>query len=572
MVMIIDRVYTPGLAQVAYLVADEAAKVAAVIDPRRDIDAYLEWAAVRDLRIEAILETHVHADFVSGARELSAATGATIYASRRGEQEFPHHPLDDGDEVAVGRLQLRAFWTPGHTPEHLGYLLIDPTTGPDPIALFSGDVLFAGEIGRPDLLGSAQTQELARQLYDTVVNRLSQLPDDVIVYPGHTAGSPCGKKIGDAPQTTIGQEKRFNYAFQARSKDEFVRTVMEGMPRPPAYYPTMKRVNKVGPVLLRKLRDGTGLSGDEVAARQAKGALVIDARSPQAFGAGHVPGSISVGLGSRFAIWAGWLTPYDRDLIIVLDDDERFPEARTELRRIGLDRVAGYLAGGMAAWRASRREVVTLPQKTVHAVASQLAGLPNDLLILDVRDVMEWAASHIPGAFNRPAGEIAQGTAAPVPAAGHIAVVCGTGYRSSVVASILQARGMANAVNVTGGMGAWEAAGLPTTHVPLVSAPSEVTVEQFVRQWDPGEAQLVDVREPNEWADGHAPRAVLIPLEQLAVRRGELDPTRPVVTICRSGRRSLTAAEILLEAGFHDVLSLDGGMIAWRAAQMPVER
>ena len=266
--MIIDRVYTPGLAQVAYLVADEAAKVAAVIDPRRDIEAYLEWAAMRELRIEAALETHVHADFVSGARELAAATGATIYASRRGNQEFPYHPLDDWDEVAVGRLRLRAFWTPGHTPEHLGYLLIDPAAGPDPIALFSGDVLFSGEIGRPDLLGSAQIQELANQLYDTVANRLSRLPDEVVVYPGHTAGSPCGKKIGDAPQTTIGQEKRFNYAFQVRNKDEFVRTVMEGMPGPPAYYPTMKRVNKAGPVLASRAarRDGALRGGGSDAA------------------------------------------------------------------------------------------------------------------------------------------------------------------------------------------------------------------------------------------------------------------------------------------------------------------
>jgi len=569
--MIIDRVYTPGLAQVAYLVADEAAKVAAVIDPRRDIDAYLEWAALRDLRIEAALETHVHADFVSGARELAAATGATIYASRRGEQEFPYHPLDDGEEVAVGRLRLRAFWTPGHTPEHVGYLLIDPDSSPDPIALFSGDVLFAGEIGRPDLLGPEQTQRLIEQLYDTVVNRLSQLPDDVIVYPGHTAGSPCGKKIGDAPQTTIGQEKRFNYAFQTRDKIEFVRTVMEGMPRPPAYYPLMKRVNKAGPILLRELRAGVGLSPNEVEALQAKGAVVIDARSPEAFGAGHVSGAVSVGLGSSFAIWAGWLTPYDRDLVLILDDDERFGEAQTELRRIGLDCVAGYLAGGMAAWEASGRKVVALPQMTVHEVANHLADPFNGLVVLDVRDAIEWAGGHIPGAVNCSAGEIAQGAEAPVPAAGHVAVICGTGYRSSVAASILQARGIPSVCNVTGGMGAWEAAGLPTTQAPVSMRP-EVTIEQFIRDADSDDAQLVDVRESDEWEEGHAPRAILIPLDELTARRGELDPGRPVVTICRSGRRSLSAAEMLLGEGFQDVRSLAGGMIAWRAARMPVER
>jgi hydroxyacylglutathione hydrolase len=570
--MIVDRIYTPGLAQVAYLVADEAAGVTAVIDPRRDIETYLEWAAVRDLRIVAILETHVHADFVSGARELAAATGATIFTSRRGEQEFPHHRLDDGDEVAVGHLRLRAFWTPGHTPEHLGYLLIDPDAGPDPIALFSGDVLFAGEIGRPDLLGPGQTQRLVEQLYDTVVNRLSQLPDDVIVYPGHTAGSPCGKQIGDAPQTTIGQEKRFNYAFQARSKDEFVRTVMEGMPRPPAYYPVMKRVNKTGPALLPELQDGVALSPDEVEALRAKGALVIDARSPDAFGAGHVPGAISVGLGSSFAIWAGWLTPYDRDLVLILDDDERYAEARTELRRIGVDRVAGYLEDGISGWQASGRDAVTLPQMTVRDLASHLADPEYRLMVLDVRDAVEWTGVHIPGAVNCPVGEIAQGAEAPVLSAGHVAVICGTGYRSSVAASLLQARGIPNVVNVSGGMGAWEEAGLPTNETSQAPMPPEVTVAQFAGEWHPGEAQLVDVREPDEWTEGHAPRAILIPLGELMSRRGELDPARPVVTICRSGRRSLTAAEILLGTGFRDVRSLNGGMIAWREAQMPVER
>jgi len=207
MAMIVDRIFTPGLAQVAYLVADEDAGILAVIDPRRDIDAYLDWASARGLMITAILETHVHADFVSGARELAAATGAPIYASRLGNQEFPHHTLDDGDLIAVGRVALQAFWTPGHTPEHMSYLLVDPVQGNRPLALFSGDLLFVGEVGRPDLLGAEHTRVLAGHLYDTFVYRLTPLHDDVIVYPGHTAGSSCGKKIGDAPQTTMGYER-----------------------------------------------------------------------------------------------------------------------------------------------------------------------------------------------------------------------------------------------------------------------------------------------------------------------------------------------------------------------------
>ena len=276
--MIIDRVYTPGLAQVAYVVADERAGEVAVIDPRRDVDAYVQWANERGMRIVAILETHVHADFVSGARELAVATGAPVYAGRLGNTEFPHVPVEDGDEIRVGALILRALWTPGHTPEHIAYLLIDPEQGSDPVALFSGDVLFTGEIGRPDLLGPEAQQRLIEQLWETVEQRLKPLPDAVIVYPGHTAGSPCGKKIGDAPQTTIGQEKTFGYAFNQPDRRAFIRVVMEGMPKPPAYYPTMKRVNKVGPTLLRDLPAGKPLSVSEVEAKRAAGALLIDAR------------------------------------------------------------------------------------------------------------------------------------------------------------------------------------------------------------------------------------------------------------------------------------------------------
>jgi hydroxyacylglutathione hydrolase len=461
--VILDRIDTPGLAQVAYLVADEAAGEVAVLDPRRDVDAYLVWAAARGLRISAILETHVHADFVSGARELAAVTGAPIYASRLGNQEFPHEPLDDGQEVAVGRLRLRALWTPGHTPEHLAYLLIDPQQGRAPIALYSGDALFVGEVGRPDLLGTEQTEQLANQLYHTIVDRLSRLDDNLIVYPGHTAGSSCGKKIGDASQTTIGSERRFNYAFQARSKEGFVRMVLDGMPPAPTYYRVLKRVNKIGPALLADLPTGASLTPADIAARQATGALVIDARSPDAFGAGHVPGASFAGPGPDFTTWMGWLAPYDRELILILADDDQFVEARTELRRIGLDRVGGYLAGGMAAWRDEGREVVTLPQLSVHDLADRLGNGRDDLVVLDVRSDVEWADGHIPGAVHAFAGELTQGAPAPVEGTRPVAVICGTGYRSSVAASLLHARGWRNLINVAGGMEAWHEAGLPTS-------------------------------------------------------------------------------------------------------------
>jgi hydroxyacylglutathione hydrolase len=461
--MVIERFYTPGLAQVAYGVADPTTGDAAIIDPRRDIDDYLDWAAVHGYTIRAILETHVHADFVSGARELEAITGATVYAGRLGETEFPHQPLDDGDSVHVGKLKLRAYWTPGHTPEHMAYLLFDSDRGDDPVALFSGDILFAGEIGRPDLLGADRQKVLIQQLYKTVTERLAALPDAVAVYPGHGAGSPCGKMIGEGDQTTIGREKRFNYAFQAKSRDSFIKEVMGGMPKPPAYYPIMKRVNKAGPALVRDLPVGTPLSADDVAARQATGALVIDARSVDDFAVGHIPGAVAVGLGSNFAIWAGWLAPYDREVVLVLPDDDAYQSALTELRRIGVDNVAGYLHGGMSAWRASGRPIEDLPALSVNELASRIKGSANGLRIIDVRDETEWTARHIPGSWNLSTGALAQGVDANVDTSATMAVICETGFRSALAASLLQGRGYERVAMVPGGMAAWTAAGLPTT-------------------------------------------------------------------------------------------------------------
>lgn len=478
--MIVDRVFTPGLSQVAYLVADERAGEVAVIDPRRDVDAYLDWAAARGWRIVAVCETHVHADFVSGARELAAATGAPVYAGRLGATEFPHVPLDDGDEIGVGGLVLRALWTPGHTPEHIAYLLVDPTAGEGPLALFSGDVLFAGEIGRPDLLGPEAQRGLIAQLHATVEERLRPLPDAVVVYPGHTAGSPCGKKIGDAPRTTIGQEKAFNYAFHQPDRETFTRVVMAEMPRPPAYYPFMKRVNKVGPALLAALPAGAPLAPEAVAAEQAAGALVIDARPAEAFAAGHVPGAVAVGLGPNFAIWAGWLTPYDREVILVVDDEAAFAAARTELRRIGIDRVAGWLAGGMAAWRAAGLPVATLDTIDAAALAARLATAGGDLVVLDVRDPAEWAAGSLPGAVNRSAGEIAQGAAPPLAGAGPVAVLCGTGYRSTLAAGLLQARGREGVVNVRGGLEAWKRAGQLVAPPPAEPTEGEAATDRVL--------------------------------------------------------------------------------------------
>ena len=463
--MILERIFTPGLAQVGYLVGDEEAGVAAAIDPRRDAGEFVALAARLRVKIVAVLETHVHADFVSGALELASATGAPIYLSEFGEQRFAHVPMRNAENVDIGRLRLQALWTPGHTPEHMAYLLIDRDKGDDPIALFSGDALFVGDVGRPDLLGEDQTRKLAERLYYTVTDRLSRLDDAVVVYPGHTGGSSCGKKIGDDPQTTIGRERVSNYAFAPQDRDAFVSAILDGMPPPPTYYPHLKRVNAAGAAPLGDLPDGRAIDAAGVARMQTSGALVVDARDPEAFGAGHVPGAFFAGLGPNFLPWMGWLAPYDRDLVLVLDDETRYEEARTELRRIGLDRVAGYLDGGMDAWRADAQPVECLPQLSVCELADRLAGKQGRPVVLDVRSDDEWRAGHIAGAAHRFGGELAQGAAAPeeTAAARDVAVICGSGYRSSVAASVLLARGQRNLINVAGGMGAWSEAGLPTT-------------------------------------------------------------------------------------------------------------
>ena len=464
----LERIYTPGLAQVAYLVGDEEAGIAAVIDPRRDIDAYLNLARAKGLRVTHIFETHIHADFVSGAPELAAATGATIYASRRGEEAFPHEPLDDGDVVEVGALRIAALWTPGHTPEHLSYLLTDPALGNRPQALFSGDMLFVGDVGRPDLLGEAHTTQLVEQLFSSVRGKLMPLADDLIVYPAHTAGSACGKSIGDAPSTTIGQEKRFNYAFQLTDLDQFREAIMQGMPPSPTYYPVLKQVNKAGAPLLKTLEEPRPLDPGAVAEHAASGALMVDTRSPAAFGDAHVPSSIFVGLGPNFAVWMGWLAPYDKDLVLILEDDSRLDEALTELRRIGLDRVAGYLRGGLPAWVSDGREIATLPQVSVRELRERLTRDARAPHVLDVRSADEWRAGHIAGASHHYLADIIhdEDAATHVPADGAIATICGTGYRASVAASLLERAGRHNLVNVIGGMEAWNAAGLETVSEP----------------------------------------------------------------------------------------------------------
>ena len=466
--MILERFEDPGLSQYSYAVGCAAAGVVAVVDPRRDVEVYLEWARGRGVRIVKVLETHVHADFASGARELASRAGAELLLSAHDEGEryevaFPHRELRDGDVVELGKVRLVALHTPGHTPEHLSFLVYDGARSADvPAALLSGDFLFVGSVGRPDLLGEEAKSALARELFRSVRDKLGPLPDGLEVHPGHGAGSMCGAGMSARPFSTLGFERAANPYLAPSGEQAFVDRLLAGAPPFPDYYRRMKELNAAGPPALPPPL-GEPLAPAAFARLAADGQhVVIDVRDRLAFGGGHVPGALGIGTDDSLSTWAGWVVPPDRPLLLVADGAEQAEEARLALARVGLDRVAGWLAG-MKGWIAAGLRVATLPQVSVHALHALREGhgaaggaAPR---VLDVRSAAEYRQGHVAGAVHVPAGELA--TRLDELPAGPVAVVCGGGYRSTVAASVLQRAGRDEVVNVAGGMGAWKRAGLP---------------------------------------------------------------------------------------------------------------
>ncbi|HUG14676.1 MAG TPA: MBL fold metallo-hydrolase [Thermomicrobiales bacterium] len=460
--MFTQRVFTDGLAQASFVVASGQTLRAAVIDPRRDTRVYLDIAASRGLTITDIFETHIHADYASGARELAASTGATIHASALGESEFPHAPARDGDELALGELRLKVLLTPGHTPEHICLLVADTSDPHAPPLLFTGDALFVGAVGRPDLLGEEHTRALASSLYRTVHETFMRLDDDIIVYPGHGAGSACGKAIGDAPSTTMGQEKRFNYAFQPMAEEQFVELMLDGLPEPPPYFPVMKRLNKQGPPVLGDIPAAPRVDTDHLRAAQRgapHGATLLDVRQASAFGAGFLRGALNIGLGPDLPNWAGWAVPYGTPITLIVSAEDEVEEAVTHLIRIGLDSIAGYAVADAAAWRAVGLAVQQLEQIDVTEAHERSSS--DNLQLLDVRNPDEWETCCVAGAHTIPVGRLALGQENGLDPTRPVGVMCAVGYRSSLGASVLKARGFEKVYNVSGGMGAWLDAGLP---------------------------------------------------------------------------------------------------------------
>lgn len=462
--MRLERIEDEGLSQYSYVVGPDGGHEVAVVDPRRDIDVYLDWAQQHDARITHVLETHVHADYASGAHELAVHAGAALLLSGHDigetfEVSAPHQDLNDGDRVTLGSLTLSAVHTPGHTPEHLSFL-ISTDSSPDPLALLSGDFLFVGSVGRPDLLGDAETAGLAARMYDSV-QALRAYPDDLPVFPAHGAGSMCGSGMGQVPSTTLGNERLTNPYLDPRlTRERFVDRLLSSAPPFPPYYRRMKRINAEGPRLLHGIPGQQTLTEIDVQQRLQAGHIVIDLRDQQAFGKGHIPGALGIGAGRMLSMWAAWVVPYDTPLLLVGGADD-IEDAARRLVRVGLDDVEGWLQGGMTAWTRAGLPVATTPQISADDLRRQLDASPGDAQILDVRTDAEWAAGHLPGAVHIMGG-VLPGRVDEVDRDRPVIVMCGSGYRSTIAASVLARAGVTNVTNLTGGMEAWKDSGFDT--------------------------------------------------------------------------------------------------------------
>ena len=465
--MILQQFYLQCLAHASYLVADERTRSAVVVDPQRDIAGYLQFAADRNLRIEHVVLTHLHADFLAGHLELREATGATIHLGRRAEAEYSFSPLGTGDVIVLGAVRLQALETPGHTPESISLLVFDEATGnPDPVAVLTGDTLFIGDVGRPDLRASLgwSANALGEMLYDSLRDKLLPLPDATLVYPAHGAGSLCGKALSQETVSTLGEQRRVNYALKPMTKEAFVTLVTTDQPDAPDYFTYDAVLNTrerptLDDALARELKP---LTIEEFLQARAAGAQVLDTRDPAMFGATHLAGSINIGLVGQYATWAGTLLSHDTPIVIVADPG-RERDSALRLGRIGFDNVAGFLEGGLAVL-ADRRDLLQITERLAPDVLQERLASSHPPEVVDVRSAAERSAGAIPGSRHMPLNQLAR-RLDEIPRDRPVVVHCAGGYRSAIAASVLQRAGIP-AAELAGGLAAWESARAPMAQIP----------------------------------------------------------------------------------------------------------
>jgi hydroxyacylglutathione hydrolase len=453
--MLVQQFFVTGIAHSSYLLG--GTKTCAIVDPRRDVDIYLDAAESLGMKITHILETHLHADFISGHLDLAGKTGAKIYAPKSAECEFDHIPLAEGETVTIEDMEVSVLETPGHTPEHLSYVVVDQARGPDPVAVFCGDTLFVGDVGRPDLF-PGKAQELAFTQYDSVHEKLLTLPDFCEVYPAHGAGSLCGRALGAKRTSTIGYERKYNGALQIEDQEEFITSLTTDMPAAPDHFSRCTAVNRSGPALvgsLPVLEPFDPVSFNEVT--KERDTVVVDVRGYDAFGGQHVPGSYHLDLGGNFATFAGWIVPPEKEILLVALSGSQAEEAAMWLRRVGLDRAVGYLKGGMFAWATAGLPAGHVGQVSVEELHQMSTGDRN-MTVVDVRAPNEYQGFHIEGAVNIPAPDLRKRYTELDPTIPTV-LLCSTGIRSSLGASILKQHGFREVLNGAGGMTAYGAAG-----------------------------------------------------------------------------------------------------------------
>ena len=471
--MILKQYYLGCLAHASYLIADEDSGVAAVIDPQRDVEQYLEDADRIGCRIAHVFLTHFHADFVAGHLELLDRCGAAIHLGARASAEYPFAPMGDGATVQLGGVRLEVLQTPGHSPESISILVFDAERGEDaPRAVLTGDTLFIGDVGRPDLRAALgwTAEHLAGMLYDSLHIKLARLPDDTLVYPAHGAGSLCGKNLSTDTVSTIGIQRRYNYALQPMSRERFIEIVTAELPDAPPYftYDAVLNASKRETLEQALEHELKPLSLDQALALENDGAQVLDTRDPTQFEAAHLRGSVNVGLGGTYATWCGTILDRER-LIVLVAEPGREAEAATRLGRIGLDTVAGYLAGGMQSLEGAPQLLDRIERLTVRSLAEQLAS-PTPPTVIDVRTPAEAQQRRIEAAVNIPLSRL-QDHLDTLALDRPIVLHCASGYRSAIAASVLRRAGLARVADLVGGLAGWESAGLPTASQRQQSGP-----------------------------------------------------------------------------------------------------